>query len=229
MKNLQTIKLCVFDMAGTTVDEDNLVYKTVQQAIKSIGVEVDLNTCLTLGAGKEKKQAIGDILSTQIDNTSELEEKTAQAFTLFKRLLADAYTDETIKPFDNITVFFTKLKQNNIKIVLNTGYDSHTAHKILAILGWQIGSTIDDLITADDVKNGRPSKEMILLAMNRMGISDNQQVLKAGDSGIDIEEGKNANCGLTVGVLSGAQNREQLAAHQPDIILEKLTDLLSWV
>ena len=33
MTNMKKIELVVFDMAGTTIDEDNLVYKTVQKVI----------------------------------------------------------------------------------------------------------------------------------------------------------------------------------------------------
>jgi len=46
-----------------------------------------------------------------------------------------------------------------------------------------------------------------------------------GDSVRDIEEGKNAGCGLVVGVLSGADSAEDLLAAGADLIAERLTDL----
>lgn len=61
--------------------------------------------------------------------------------------------------------------------------------------------------------------------MKDLTIDDSQFVLKAGDSEIDIEEGKNAGCGITIGVLSGAQTREQLQAANPDYILDSLAEL----
>ncbi|MFT5121351.1 MAG: phosphoglycolate phosphatase-like HAD superfamily hydrolase [Psychrobacter glaciei] len=42
---------------------------------------------------------------------------------------------------------------------------------------------------------------------------------------MDIEEGQNAECGLVLGVLSGAQNEQQLVKYSPDGVLDKLTDL----
>src|SRR5579862_7223931 len=63
------IKMVVFDMAGTTVDEDNVVYKTVQKAINEAGFNLTLEQVLAQGAGKEKLQAIKDILSTYTANT----------------------------------------------------------------------------------------------------------------------------------------------------------------
>jgi len=231
-----TIKLCVFDMAGTTVNEDNLVYKTVRDAInhtlKELGqtdTQVDLDVCLEFGAGKEKRQAISDILDEILKNknTADLpiEKLIDSAFQTFKEGLSNAYHQDTVATFDGMLDFFVKLKDSGRKVALNTGYDTKTANKILAILGWSVGNEIDALVTADDVDNARPAPDMITLAMDKCGIENPQQVLKAGDSGIDIEEGKNANCSLCIGVLTGAQTKEQLEKYAPNIVLDKLTDL----
>ena len=59
---MHTIKLAVFDMAGTTVNENNIVYKTVQKVINDLGYTVSLDQVLEYGAGKEKHQAITDVL-----------------------------------------------------------------------------------------------------------------------------------------------------------------------
>ena len=226
------IKLCVFDMAGTTVNEDNLVYKTVRDSINQSlrsadhsDKQVNLDLCLEYGAGKEKSKAIYDILNTLEFSDAEIESLTSTAFATFKDSLATAYNQDTLAEFEGMSDLFEQLKNNGRHVVLNTGYDSKTANKILTILGWSVGSQVDALVTADDVDNGRPAPDMITLAMKQFNIEDSQLVLKAGDSGIDIEEGQNAGCGLVVGVLSGAQNEQQLAKYQPDVTLNKLTDL----
>lgn len=226
------IKLCVFDMAGTTVNEDNLVYKTVRDSINQSlrsadhsDKQVNLDLCLEYGAGKEKSKAIYDILNTLEFSDAEIESLTSTAFATFKDSLATAYNQDTLAEFEGMSDLFEQLKNNGRHVVLNTGYDSKTANKILTILGWSVGSQVDALVTANDVDNGRPAPDMITLAMKQFNIEDSQLVLKAGDSGIDIEEGQNAGCGLVLGVLSGAQNEQQLAKYQPDVILNKLTDL----
>lgn len=230
------IKLCVFDMAGTTVDEDNLVYKTVKDAINQVLAEADLEnkqtdleTCLEFGAGKEKRNAINDIFNELNLEDTDIESITDKAFDLFKETLATAYSEKSLKEFKGMSELFAKLRNSDRYVVLNTGYDAKTANKILNILNWSKGNQIDALITADDVINGRPAPDMIHLAMQKFSIEEASQVLKAGDSGIDIEEGKNANCGLTIGVLSGAQNQEQLARYNPDAILDQLTDLCEYI
>ena len=226
------IRLCVFDMAGTTVDEGNLVYKTVcnaiNEALNSAGKsdkQVSLELCLEYGAGKEKRNAIRDILNRLDLSDACIESLTDTAFAAFKVNLATAYSKDTLSEFEGMSELFEQLKESGRKVVLNTGYDAETANKILTVLGWSVGDQVDALVTADDVDNGRPGPDMITLAMKQFNIDNSQQVLKAGDSGIDIEEGQNAECGLVLGVLSGAQNEHQLLKYSPDAILDKLTEL----
>ncbi|MEX0314888.1 MAG: HAD-IA family hydrolase [Allomuricauda sp.] len=221
---MKDIKLTVFDMAGTTVNEDNVVYKTVQKALNLANIEVDLDTVLEFGAGKEKYKAILDILDNNSD-IEDLEGKAQEIFGVFKDMLKEAYATLEVSSYENVEELFKTLRSNDIKVVLNTGYDSKTANTLLTKLGWEVGNQIDGLITASDVVHGRPSSEMIDKAMEQFNITDSSQVLKAGDSIIDIEEGKNANCGMTVGVLTGAHTREQLKTAEPTLILDSLSEL----
>lgn len=221
---MKDIKMVVFDMAGTTVNEDNLVYKTVLKAINNEGFGITLQQVLKHGAGKEKRTAILDVL-THCTNEKNVESMADKIFANFKIALAKAYDENKVTAFNGMELFFGKLRSNNIKIILNTGYNRITAEKLLAKLGWQVGVHVDALITADDVANGRPDPDMIFSAMKQFGITNASQVLKAGDSQIDVIEGINAGCGITVAVLSGAQNREQLQAVKPDYILNNVTEL----
>ena len=222
---MKEIKLIVLDMAGTTVDEDNVVYKTLRNSLVSGGFDVSLDVVLEHGAGKEKYQAIYDILSYLAVNEAEREDKARLVHADFKGMLKIAYTDLNVRTFLGVVEFMQSARKRGVQIVLNTGYDFATASSLIYKLGWEKGKEYDELITADDVAEGRPGPGMIFEAMRRLNISDAETVLKAGDSAIDIEEGKNAGCGLTVGVLSGAQNRDHLQAANPDYIVNSVADL----
>lgn len=225
MNLLENIRLCVFDMAGTTVDEQNVVYKTVQSVIQAQGYDVALDAVLEHGAGKEKYAAIADILRycTRCTNVGATAEK---AFAAFKPALAAAYQALDVQPVAGVPDVFATLRAQGIQVVLNTGYDRVTATTLLNRLGWQVGKQIDGLVTADDVKAGRPAPDMIFAAMQMTGVQQVRQVLKAGDSVIDIEEGKNAGCGVTVGVLTGAQTKQRLHSAEPEAVLTSLAELL---
>lgn len=220
---LENIKMVVFDMAGTTVDEQNVVYKTLHKALNAHGVAVDLNTVLKIGAGKEKHQAIKDVLVEFKPN--KLGESEA-IFEEFKKMLDEAYENLEVKPIKGVENVLLNLRQKGIIVVLNTGYNRQVAEKLLEKLAWDKNIHYDMLLTASDVEKGRPHPEMIQKAMETFNITDASFVLKAGDSAIDIKEGKNANCGVTIGVLSGAQTKEQLEVQNPDYILLSLSELV---
>ncbi len=225
--NFKNIKLVVFDMAGTTINEQNIVYKTLQKAINNQGLNVSLDDVLINGAGKEKLQAIKDILKPlQDDNLRE--DLAKEIFTDFQELLDDAYEELEVETFDGVLDLFNLLRQKNIKIVLNTGYNIGIATTLLDKLAWYQDEEYDLLITANDVENSRPNPEMIELARTHFKITKPSQVLKAGDTAVDVLEGKNANCGITVGVLSGAQTKTQLEKANPDLIVDTLKDLIPY-
>lgn len=211
-------------MAGTTVNENNVVYKTLQRAISEAGFRVGLEQVLAEGAGKEKRQAVKSILHeyAQVDN----DELTNQIHENFLRLLEEAYQQLDIQPQPNTEEVLKALKEQNIITILNTGYNRKTAQSITNKLGWKEGIDFDSLVTATDVGKNRPNPDMILLAMKRFNISDASNVVKVGDSIIDIEEGKNAGCGITVGITTGAHTYKQLQSANPDFIINDLMELL---
>jgi phosphonatase-like hydrolase len=218
------IKMVVFDMAGTTVDENNVVYKTLQKVINHAGFTVTLAQVLAVGAGKEKLTAIRDILALDISvHTAEV---VNEIYDDFESELEIAYNSFELKPQPGAEELFAALKAKNILVVLNTGYNKATANAILQKLGWQAGVQIDGLITATDVVNNRPQPDMILLAMQKFSITNAGDVIKVGDSAIDIEEGKNAGCSLSIGITTGAHTYGQLQAAKPDYILLHLLELL---
>jgi len=218
------IQCVVFDMAGTTVNEDNIVYKTLQAALNHFNVPVDLNHVLLYGAGKEKFQAIKDIISNSpytLDETGQLE-----AFNYFLAQLDIAYLNFDVTPMPGAENVFAALKQTGVKVVLNTGYNRATAENLLGKLGWVEGQQIDLLVTASDVLHNRPMPDMILYAKNKLQIADTKQMVKIGDSCIDIEEGKNAGCLLNIGITTGAQTKTQLMEAKPDYIVHSLKEML---
>ncbi|HCM34848.1 HAD-IA family hydrolase [Chryseobacterium sp.] len=217
---MKNIELLVLDMAGTTIDEDNVVYKTLTNAVNDYGYEVSLDKVLSTCAGMEKLEAI-TILLREINCN---EEDAPAIFENFSSQLKESYRNLEVKPINGTEDFLLKMKAKNKKIVLNTGYTSEIAHQLLNKLNWMENIHFDALITADDVLESRPSPEMIHLAMKKFNITEADKVLKAGDSVIDVEEGKNAGCGLTIAVLSGAQSRTELEKAEPDYILKTISE-----
>jgi phosphonatase-like hydrolase len=219
------ISMVVFDMAGTTVDERNVVYHTLHKAIEKFCPTISFEEVLLYGAGKEKLQAIRETL---IGTNNEISEENIQAiFQDFLQLLDLAYQNLMVIPTKNTEHLFKDLRALNILVVLNTGYNRATATSLINKLNWQQGIHYDLLVTASDVKNTRPSPDMILLAMQTLNIHDANMVIKVGDSTIDIEEGINAGCKYNIGVTTGAHTKEQLLTANPNFIFDNIYDLMT--
>ncbi|WP_104382789.1 HAD-IA family hydrolase [Sphingobacterium sp. HMA12] len=221
----EAIKMVVFDMAGTTVNENNIVYKTLCHAINDIGgYELTLMEVLEHGAGKEKLQAIKTVLKKCVN--VEDEQLAEKIFQSFLQALEKAYEVEDIYPNSNANELFAVLKDMNILCVLNTGYDRKTAESLLKKLDWIVGRDIDALITASDVPKNRPYPDMIDLARANFSITDPTAVVKIGDSIIDIQEGQNAGCALSIGITTGAHHADQLKSANPDYIIDDLLEIV---
>merc|ERR1712150_315266 len=110
-----------------------------------------------------------------------------------------------------------------IKVALNTGYPQNIQEGLVKRLGFD--KVVDSYISAYDVRHGRPYPYMIHRLMERLEIESSRRVCKVGDSVRDIEEGRNAGCGLVVGVLSGADSADQLFAAGADVVAHRVTDL----
>jgi len=221
------IKMIVFDMAGTVIDENNVVYKTLLEAINNEGYQLTLDQVLADGAGKEKSQAIKDILEKHFGVTND--KVRAKIFQNFKSKLVTAYDTMEIKAQPGAEELFRVLRKKGIYVVLNTGYDLKTAQSVLKKVNWEESKQIDAMITANDVVNKRPAPDMIELAKKKFSLSGSDQTIKVGDSIIDIEEGKNAKCIFTFGITTGAHSKKKLLTAKPDYIIDGLLEILSLI
>lgn len=218
------IRMVVFDMAGTTVNEDNVVYKTLQKSINENGFDFSLYQVMEQGAGKEKLQAVKSILKAYAHvEDNKLADKIYQHFII---LLDGAYKDLHVFPQPGAVDLFQHLKRENILVVLNTGYNRETAVYLIGKLGWKKGEEFEELVTATDVKENRPEPDMIWFAMKKLGVEKPGEVVKVGDSITDIEEGRKAGCRLSIGITTGAHNFKQLQSARPDYIIDNLLELI---
>jgi phosphonatase-like hydrolase len=215
-----SIKLLVCDMAGTTVDEGGIIYVALREAMNAHGLKVQEHE-MDPWHGAQKSAVMEWFLKdrgmTGRVSLDDVEDSFVSA-------LEDAYfsPDAQISLISNkLPFYFEQLRMNDIQVALNTGYPQQIQNKILEKLGMK--PMVDAYTCAYDVKAGRPSPYMVYKLMEQTGIMSVKQVAKAGDTVADIGEGRNAGCGLVVGVLSGADSALQLK--DADIVVGDITDV----
>jgi phosphonatase-like hydrolase len=154
-----------------------------------------------------------------------LEFKAQESFGVFRQLLENYYAQNTMQPTDGCIETFAFLREKGIKIALNTGFYRKVVDILLKQMDWKIGRDIDFVIASDEVPRGRPESFMIKAAMRRFGIKDPQEVIKIGDTPVDLEEGRNAGC-LTFGLTNGSHTEEELAGLDSDGLYPSLFSFL---
>jgi len=228
---MSTIQLVVFDMAGTTVRDRGNVADSFITAFQEFGFDMPREE-VTKVMGFRKMDAIRLLLDKFYPGSTDSPLVTKELIaTIHERFIDNMISfyenDEQLEPLPHAEEIFSSLKEKGIKIALNTGFTRAVADALLHRLHWDNGfNRIDKVICSDEVAYGRPSPDMIKTLMAALGISSSAQVLKVGDTEVDIEEGRNAGCGIVVGITTGAYTREQLKEAHPDHIIDGLQELI---
>lgn len=219
------IKLVVFDIAGTTLqDNEDVVANSFTTALSNHGIELKEND-LSRVMGYRKIDAIKMILSEE--GIVRTEEEIDQIHTEFLDLINKHYSTAEIHEIEGASDIFDALKSNGIKVAINTGFSKTTTSIIVDRMGWKKRGLIDAFIASDEAANGRPAADMINKLMEDLKIESSQDVAKVGDTPSDLMEGTNAKCGLTVGVLYGTHTREQLIEYAHDYLIKDIKELKS--
>ena len=214
------IELVVFDLAGTTVNDEDSVNRCLRDALAAAGSKV---TPAEVDAvmGLPKPKAIALLLERQ-GRLGELGPRLEAIYRDFvDRSIAFYREDPTVREIPGASRVFELLSQAGIQVALNTGFNRAITDVILERLNWSSHASI----SSDEVAEGRPFPDMIRELMRRMGIEDPQRVVKVGDTPADLEEGRNAGCGMVVGVTRGTHSRAELESYPHTHLIETVADV----
>ena len=223
---MTTPALVIFDMAGTTVEDHGQVPAAFAATLAAHNVPITADE-ITRVRGASKRQAIKNLLRRlrEDDSASQaFEDEADRIYAEFRKHLTDAYCSGGARAVPGADATIRQLRDSGIKVVLTTGFERDIATRLLAAIGWTPRS-IDALVCGDDVSNGRPAPDLILLAMKIMGIDDPLRVANVGDTTLDLESAARAGVRWNIGVLSGAHKREALERAPHTAIIESVADL----
>lgn len=228
---MPSIKLVVFDMAGTTVRDRGDVATAFIQALTEHGVPEPATTDVNDVMGFRKIDAIRILLEKYGKPGSAAEQQLIDDIhSRFTELMIGFYeNDENLQPLPYAEDLFKELHNKGVKVALNTGFTRPITETILQRLNWNNSPLIDMVISSDEVPEGRPEPYMIRSIMQQLGINNSSDVVKIGDTEVDVQEGRNAQCGLVVSITTGASTREQLQQFHPDHIIDSLEELPSLI
>jgi phosphonatase-like hydrolase len=218
------IELVVFDMAGTTVNDDDSVNRCLRAALAAAGISVTA-TQVNRVMGLPKPTAIATLID-ESESRSALADRVGGIHDDFVARSIEFYRrDLSVREVPGAARVFEVLKRCGIKVALDTGFSRSIAQVILDRLAWSHNPLIDATICSDEVERGRPHPDMIHALMAQLGVADVRLVAKVGDTPADLQEGENAGCGLVVGVTRGTHSRQELEAFPHTDLIETIAEL----
>lgn len=114
----------------------------------------------------------------------------------------------TSRPLANIPALFRTIKKMDMKIAVCTTDDRQPTIDTLKHLA--VFDMVDALACGDDGLPAKPAGEQIWTICQKLSVEPHNTIM-VGDTSTDMLLGKNAGCGLSVGVLGGASSLDDLA------------------
>ncbi|MCO7225860.1 HAD family hydrolase [Pleionea sp. CnH1-48] len=207
----------VFDWDGTLMDSAPRIVSSMSAAARQLSLPVPSD------------DDIRHIIGLSLDETFNAlfpETNEQQRTELF-----EAYREEYVTGNPTPTPLFRdaehilkSLKERGYRLAVATGKGRQGLERVFRESG--IGHWFDDSICAGEAES-KPHPDMLLQLLSRNQI-DADATLMVGDTSHDLSMAAAANVDA-VGVSFGAHGVEKLTPHQPQLIIDHLSQLLDWL
>jgi phosphonatase-like hydrolase len=217
---MSRIRLVVFDLAGTIIEDHGEVLRAFAKALLENGIPFAEDE-LQRWKGASKREVIRHFVQ-QAGTKGDIDQKVEASYRRFRSELEGFYA-EKLAPIGGAVETFRWCKDQNILLATTTGFYREISDLILRRTGWRDFMAAN--ISSSDVPQGRPAPYMIFRAMEAAGVQSVHEVVNVGDTPLDLQSGSNAGLAGVVGVLTGAHNRENLQREPHTHIINSVAEL----
>lgn len=206
------IRLVIFDVAGTIIEDRGEVVSAFQAALQKNGIAAGEDQ-LREWKGAAKREVIRRFVeqhsqaSNSTDPEGQMDGRVERIYSDFRKHLESHYLRQGVVPIPGAQAAFDWLRERGICLATTTGFYRQVSDLILQKAGWE--KIFDANICSDDVPRGRPAPYMIFRAMEVTGVTDVAQVINVGDTPLDLQAASNAGV-RGVAVLTGVHTAERL-------------------
>ena len=191
-------RLIIFDKDGTLIDNEVIFTPIVEDMIHNLSQYVDEEKMAKfIGYDLKKRKFVPDgFIASQPHHVSV--EKISKRFNIASEIIEKAYskkmklTKETVVPYVDLRDLFDTLKDEGIKIAINTSDNRKNTEKCIKILG--IKKYLDMVVCGDDGFKTKPSPDTIQYICSELGVSP-YETFMVGDTQADIDAGLWGKCG----------------------------------
>ncbi len=211
---MKTIKLAVFDLGGTVIEDVGHVPAAFQAALGQHGYSAS-DTEISRWRGASKREVVRHIVGSRESRDDGISERV---YRTFQERLIELFKEHGARPVEGLEEAFARLREAGVRIAITTGFDRVVTEQVLAGIDRQ--QTFDAIVCGDDVSAGRPAPYMIFRAMEIVGELSVHRVAKVGDTTNDLRAGYYGGVAVNIGVLTGAHGEDELRQVPHTHILE---------
>lgn len=209
----------LFDFDGTLADSSECSVIATRGAFESLG--------LPAPAAEQIVHFMGIPIETSFREMGAAHfsaDRFSQLLTRFREIYREA-GDTHISAFPGAVAFLQKLNASGKKTAIITSKKTDVAQRNAQGIG--LADYIDLFVGSDAVQHYKPHPQSLEIALHQFGAESagKHNVIMIGDATTDIMMGKSAGV-ATCAVTWGAHSAEQLAASQPDYLVDDFSAML---
>lgn len=211
------IKACIFDLDGTVADTVTTIAHFCNAALNHFGFPaIEVEKYKTL-AGNGASVLVRRMMAA-VNAPDELYEQVR----VYYNTTYDNDFMYLTKPFDGILPMLQGMKDAGIKTAVVSNKPDSTTCKVCEEL---FGTLLDLARGGRDGVPLKPDPQAIFETMEELSVSSDE-CLYIGDTGTDMETGKNAGL-YTIGVTWGFRDEEELKKFGADVIVSSPEEILA--
>ena len=211
---INTDNALLFDLDGTVLNTDELIFRTFKYTFKKFLPEYTLTQEELLSfLGPSLKDSFSRYLPS---------EKVEEAIKVYRQYNYEKHNDYvTLYPQE--TEVLEKLYQKGYKMAIVTTKYTDTA--VYGLKSFGLDKYFKVVIGSDQVTHGKPHPEAVLEALKKLNMDKGYMI---GDNVTDILAGKNADI-HTIGVTWSLKGTQDILDAHPDYMMESYEDLLDYL
>lgn len=207
-------KLLIFDFDGTLADSEASIMEALQLAARDLGISGIDRAGARRSIGLPLRRTIEMGLGIEADEAPE-------AVDLYRKHYNEVAFDSTsLFPGVNETL---ELLREEYLLAVASSKSRQGLEAMMKHLG--IYDRFCFVAGAQDVEQGKPAPDMVLLALETLDIPA-QECLVVGDTVYDIEMGRRANAD-TCGVTYGNNSADELRRFEPTFLIDSFPHVMS--
>ncbi len=213
------IRTVVFDLDGTLIDSRRDIAAAVNYTLTNSGRTALSESVIA--------SFVGDGAAALVQRATGLEPGAPELGRLLDdfRTFYTAHATVFTQVYPGVRETLIELDGSAYSVALCTNKPRATTERVLLEL--DLGRHFEVVVCADDLPVKKPDPGPLLHIAKRLGVMPHEMVM-VGDGPQDVNCGKAAGA-RTVGVTYGIKNREEVAAAEPDALIDGLPEILEYL